>query len=375
MIHFSIGYNFDFALAIELLRLNAEYGSRRRIDEVFGALSSGPVPSARPQSRLPNLSFAEFARHVRLLADADIFFNYLLNTAWIPPDSQSRVELTRFVQQLVDCGIRRFTVGTPELAALLRARFVDVHLTLSITYGTNSLDQIDRVAGCGIDAVYFDGVTVNRDFELLRLLVKASPYEPRLYANLSCISGCPVVRQHYQLFARQHERSTARRNDAFFAGCSAVKLADPVEWLQMPWIRPEDVSIYADEGVLHFKLADRLAATPILIRIAEAYLTGLSPADLFPVIERDGVKFSLVADIPAGGSAMQVRTECIPRDFIEHFRSGACRSRDTRCSYCIEIARHAVLVTDGVASVVAPQAAARHAPSLLMERVRGGSGH
>lgn len=368
MIHYSIGYNFDPALAASLARVNAEHGRRARIDEVFGALSFGPAPSARPQSRIPRLSFDEFEGHVKALAVSGISFNYLLNTAWVPATRDARDELRSFVKEVVVRGVTRFTVGTPRMATLLREDFGQIHLTLSITYGTDTLEHLAGIAGTGIDAIYFDGVTVNRDFALLRTLVGASPYEPRLYANLSCISGCPVVRQHYKIFARQNERSTAQRNDAFFAGCSAVKLAKPVEWLQMPWIRPEDVPVYAEEGITHFKLADRLAATPILVQIAEAYLSGESPADLFTIIERDGAKFRLVAEIEPGTNPITVDTSRIPRDFVEHFRSGACRSRDAECGYCMRVAGEAVTVGDGFADVVVPEAMRMHAPAPLLER-------
>ncbi len=371
MIRFSVGYNFDPFLAAELARLNAENAGTSRIDEVFAALSYGPAPSARPQSRIPRLSFAELAAHVRTVAAAGISFNYLLNTDWLPPTPAAREDLRLFVGEVVDAGVRRFTVGTPQLAALLRENYGDVHLTLSITYGTDTLEHLRSAAGSGIDAVYLDGVTVNRDFPLLRTLVAASLYEPRLYANLSCISGCPVVRQHYKLFARQHDRGTAQRNDAFFAGCSAVKLGNPVEWLQMPWIRPEDVTAYAAEGVTHFKLADRLAPTPILVQIAEAYLSRRSPSDLFTIIERDGAKFSLVADIPAGTRPIRVSADRIPGDFIEHFRSGACRSRDRECLYCVDVAHDAVRIAHGLSGLVVPEAVRRHAPAPLLARMVG----
>jgi hypothetical protein len=118
-----------------------------------------------------------------------------------------------------------------------------------------------------------------------------------------------------------------------------VKLRNPLEWIQMPWIRPEDVDLYAKLGITTFKLADRLSDTRTLEMIIESYLTERSPSNLFLIIERNGAKFKRGLGI-GNETDFRVSSDAIPADFIEHFASGVCSG--AACSYCLSIAEKAV---------------------------------
>jgi len=343
IIRFSLGFNHDPRLIQGLKVLNDIYGARAQVDEVFGALPDAPLPSARPSSRLPRITWTEFAEQVQRLRDADIAYNYLFNTASTPKFGVVP-ELRDYLFRLRDAGVTRLTVGTPALCRLVREMMPGFHLTISITHGIDSVVKLMDAEEAGPDALYLQPVTVNRNFALLRQLVFTARCECRLYANVSCISGCPVVDQHYRLFASQLHTNVARVNDLFYAGCSMVKISDPVEWIQMPWIRPEDVPVYAKEGIRHFKLSDRLASTDVLLMIAEHYLKGKSPEDMFPLIERDGTKFQQLATRETGSEhPFYIRSCSIPSDFIEHFRRGYCTSRDVECPVCQKVAQETVI--------------------------------
>lgn len=110
----------------------------------------------------------------------------------------------------------------------------------------------------------------------------------------------------------------------------------------MQWIRPEDICDYVHEGFKHFKLADRLAPTEILLNIAECYVKGRSPDNLFPLIERDGVKYRNAQKCYNGDLPFVVSNKKIPNDFVEHFKSGDCYSTNEECEYCNAIAKRAI---------------------------------
>jgi len=263
------------------------------------------------------------------------------------------------LKRLADVGVDRLTVGTPELCAVVKDFSPRFHVTISITYGIHSSEKLSLAEAAGADATYLDGVYVNRDFGLLRTLLKQADIECRLYANMSCLSRCPVVGKHYAMFSGEQSESTSVRNDAFFAGCSMVKISNPTEWLQMPWIRPEDVSAYASEGVTHFKLADRLAPTSTLLAIARSYLKRTSPGNLFDLMERDGAKYKLLSDdqTKTGNQEpvpMYVHSKKLPTDFIEHFREDGCKSTDLNCKVCVEWTRNAVEVREGSTKRLTP---------------------
>jgi hypothetical protein len=344
-IFYSLGFNFDLNLIEGIIEANERYGENSKIEEVFGALPDCPISSARPTSKLPELSWEEFTRQVLLLRNSRIAFNFLMNTSH-RLDSALRNKLKIYLLRLADAGIDRLTVGTPELCTFVKASFPQFHVTISITFGIHSLKKLSKAELAEPDAVYLDGVYVNRNFDLLRALLTRAKVECRLYANMSCLSRCPVVGKHYAMFAGAQSEITLRHNDAFFLGCSAVKLRNPTEWLQMPWIRPEDVSVYASEGVSHFKLADRLAPTSTLLLIAKSYLQMRSPDNLFDLMERRGEKYKLLLEDDSKMGSREpplfVHSNRLPIDFIAHFREQGCKSNDPNCEVCVMIAQNAV---------------------------------
>jgi len=153
-------------------------------------------------------------------------------------------------------------------------------------------------------------------------------------------------------------------NDAYFAGCSIVKLRNPVEWIQMPWIRPEDVPVYVGEGILHFKLSDRLASTDTLLMIARSYLSITSPSDLFILIERDGAKFEILGDGNAP-KKLVINSNRIPNNFIDHFVDGSCISTDHKCRFCKSVARSAIEKVAGSDHHVSKELRSKIPPELL----------
>lgn len=338
---FSLGFNFDDRLVEELGQLSSA-DRPGRVSEVFGALSDSPVSSARPMERIPSATMATLTRQAQALANHGIAFNYLMNTNEPIGDRSSRI--LDFLSKLMDGGVRRLTVGTNALATLVKTHLPDMHVTMSITRGVKTARALKSVADAGCDACYLDGVFVNRNFGLLTSLIENSPLEIRLYANMSCISACPVVRQHYDAFANQ-SAATGDAHDRFFGGCSLVKWRSPVEWIQMPWIRPEDIGGYRSLGVQLFKLSDRLAPTDVLTRIADSYTRGVSPSDLFDIVERSGTKYRMLADRPESlpaSAPYRVDPVAIPPAFFEHFRNGDCISQDAGCRVCTAVASAAV---------------------------------
>lgn len=366
LLRFKLAWNFDWRLVGVVKQLNERYSHRAVIDEVFGSLPDGPVSSARPTSRLPQASWATFTEQVKHLRKNGVSFNYLVNTAQ-RIEGKMRVALYEYVGRLAETGIQRFTAGDPEVVQMLKSVDSSLHITMSLSWGIRTVSQVLQAENSGVDAIYLSGPHVNRNFALLRELLAVARVPCGLYANVNCISKCPELSNHYRLFATHQNGETLTKNDAFFAGCSHVKLRNPVEWIQMPWIRPEDVRAYAQEGAVFFKLADRLADTPMLEHIADCYLSGKSPSDLFPLIERDGAKFKPLLDRKAV-KHLHVWTNGLPADFLDHFRSGDCKSDDIECSICRAVAKNSVDF-GGVPAFCSGQFCGTHSiPDSLMRR-------
>ena len=341
---FSIGFNFSDDLVEHIVALN-KINDRRKISEVFGALPDSPLNSARPSNRIPKTNWTKFQKQVNMLLENNVYFNYLFNTQQqLTEDLKDKLSL--FLENLLSIGVGNVTVGTFELARFIRASFPVFNQTLSLTYGIKSVRQLSEIENNLFNSIYLDGAFVNRDFRKIKQFVNESCCEIRLYANLSCISNCPVIKQHYGLFSKPFDENTARDNDNFFKGCSLVKLSNPIEYIQMPWIRPEDIQTYVEEGVTHFKLSDRLSTTEVLVRIGKAYISEKSTNNLFDIIERNGDKYKYFNLEDAPNNIIKLYNNKIPSDFIEHFRNGNCQSKDLSCRYCKAIADDAVSITN-----------------------------
>lgn len=338
---FSIGFNFEDDLVEGIIKLNNSQPLNNRITEVYGSLPNSPVPSARPNVKLKNISVHKFQKQIVKLNQNNIAFNFLLNTNTSLSESISAKLLT-YLTQLEEFGITNVTVGNLELCSFIKNNFDSFKVCISSTFGVKTVSQIKTCENNRADSVYLDSIHINRNFERLREIIANTNLSIKLYANISCISRCPITKKHYDIFANKQNGTTLKQNDIYFASCSLIKLKSKVEWIQMQWIRPEDVDRYEDEGFTFFKLSDRLAPTNIILQIAQAYLNRKSPPNLFPLIERDGVKYKNIGFGLNGSHPLFIDNKKIPNNFIEHFKKGECTSIDKNCSYCNHIAERAI---------------------------------
>ncbi len=344
MINFSLGYNFDSELINKVAKLNNKFNTNRRINEFFAALPNSPLLSTRPNSRIPSISWKDFSSQISKMKENKINFNYLIN-AKIEKEDFNKTKITDFLKKLYDIGIEDLIVFSPELCSLIKSIKANFSITISSVYNIRTEEQLDHAYDYGADFIYLDSIYINRNFELLRKLYHHSRLPLKLYANVSCLSQCVKKDLHYSVLSNTDSNYQVEMNDQLFNYCSIEKLDNPVKWIQMQWIRPEDIDTYVQEGFHNFKLTDRIAPTENLVLIAEHYLKGQSPQNLFPLMERNGTKYRKFASYKKGIQPFCVDNTKIPKDFIEHFRSGLCDSTNDNCDYCNRIAERSLQIS------------------------------
>ncbi len=344
IICFSLGYNFDSELIERVAELNSKINNGRCINEFFAALPDSPLLSTRPNHRIPKISWKEFSSQIMKINKYKINFNYLLNAKTEIKDIDT-LKITAFVERLYDIGISHLIVYSPQLCSLIKSINDNFSITISSVYNIRSEEQVDIAYNSGADFIYIDSIFTNRDFGLLRKLRNHSKVPLKLYANVSCLSQCINKDLHYSVLSNADNDYQVKMNDELFNFCSEQKLKNPVKWLQMQWIRPEDIDVYVAEGFNHFKLTDRLASTKNLLYIAEYYLKGQSPQDLFPLLERNGTKFRNFEAYKKGIQPLFLDNTKIPKDFIEHYKSGVCDSTNEKSDYCNQIAERAIKIS------------------------------
>jgi hypothetical protein len=129
----------------------------------------------------------------------------------------------------------------------------------------------------------------NRDFPFLRCLssyCQDNGIELVLMANEFCGNGVRlaeadgysasncIFRDHcYQLHSLDYDKNDKLESDYPMGYCVSSR-NDASVWLKMNFIRPEDMSVYNDIGIYHFKITGRTGSAAFIKKVANAYLRG-----------------------------------------------------------------------------------------------------
>jgi len=296
MIKFALATSWDNSLLFELGKLNAQYKDRK-ISELYGSLKTSLTGSGRPAYRLPEVSWEQLAEHIKCAHSHDIKFNYVMNAPDFQGKEQNKLwvkKLTQFLVRLDEASVDYLTITHHWLIELVKKEFSKFKIYLSLIAGVDTVEQAKKYEDMEVDVIHLNPHTVNRDFGMIKKIVKAVNIPVVLYANIPCLDHCPWRDDHYKFFGYASQignDSTAVTTDNFVTRCSLEYLDHPVQLLKSPFIRPEDITEYGKIGVHHFKLSDRSESTNFLIRTATAYLQGEYHDNLFSLIFRAGSKF------------------------------------------------------------------------------------
>lgn len=297
-LEFFLATSWDDLLIIKLSKLNQLY-SDRKIMEIYGSFAASITGSGRPTYRLPPVFFEQAVRHVALAHEHGIKFDYLINALDFDGQENDRQWVKKVVDFITrldeEIKVDSLTITHPFLIKLVKEKFPRLKVYLSLIAGVDTVKKAKEYEALGVDLIYLNPHTVNRDFERLSSIVEKIKAPIALYANIPCLSACPYRDAHYQFFGQASRLSNENKFkiDPFIAKCSLIYLTDPVQLLKSPFIRPEDIVEYQKMGVKIFKFTDRSEDTDFLLETAGAYLRGYYHGDLFKLIFRDGNKFKM----------------------------------------------------------------------------------
>lgn len=264
----SLGTNFDPQL------LEGLAGSAVRT--VYGKMPIDRFGGGRPSLSLPPVSREQVEAHVQLAHSLGIEFNYLMNAVCMDAAEftpAAKRDLFDTIDWLRSLGVEMVTVSTPVMVELVRRRAPDLRISLSTFAYVDSLQKALAFERMGVHEITLpEGL--NRNFRMLELLKRNLRCELQVIATNVCMAACPhrIAHANFQSHASQETHvGSMLPIDFSMLSCTAATLADPVEVLKMPWIRPEDVHHYEAIGIDKVKLTERMKTTAALLRIARAY--------------------------------------------------------------------------------------------------------
>jgi collagenase-like PrtC family protease len=359
------------------------------VSEVFGKLSSDAVGGGRASFTLEPLSRRRFERHVAKAKSKGIGFNYLLNPACMDNREYTRQgqrELEGLLEYIENVGVSAVTISLPFLLPIIKKRHPRLKVRVGVYARVDSLAKASFWEEGGADCITLESLSVNRDFELLLALRKALTIDLQLIVNANCQLFCPLSGQHMVNLSHASQKGHASRGfmlDWCVMKCSYDKLKDPEKYLRSEFIRPEDMGMYIDMGYDSFKVLERGAPTPVLVKRVKAYTEGRYEGNLLDLIQPFGYKEKNNASLSGGvfqkwrylfrprkvrlsklmklkdlaakrGMLEPLKGEPVYIDnselsgFIPGFRDRDCRSTDcASCGWCASYARKAVRIDEG----------------------------
>ncbi len=262
--------NWDDKLVPELERLG--------VAECYGKLALDAVGGGRSAFILPNVGRKKAAAHIRLLHESGMSFNYLLNASCSLFREFTRTGyagIQELLRWLVRAEVDTVTVASPFLAQMIQADYPELKICVSTNAEVDSVQRAVFWDRLGAAQITLSHISMNRDFNLIRLIRKAVGCELRLIANTSCLFHCPLARYHSSFDAHSSQTGCASRAgfsvDYCNLLCKLIRLTEPAQFIRSQWIRPEDLGRYESAGIDGVKLIDRRCSTEKLVRIAGSY--------------------------------------------------------------------------------------------------------
>lgn len=303
----------------------------------------------RTREQLPAVGERQVEEQVAAAAAEGIGFLYVMNATCGGNRELSeagRWELMQRCQWLCEAGARGVTVANPYLIELVREGFPELEVHVSVLAGVDSARKASFYRDLGVTGIYL-APEVNRDFARLRAIRRAVDCRLSVLVNEGCLLQCPLSQYHANVVSHSAQSIDGRYHvDYCYMKCSRAKAAAPAEYLQMPWIRPEDLPVYERLGIDHAKLAGRekmgdgpASHSDWIVRAARAYREGRCE-DLGELL----VAVEPVAPLQGGaGPELRVRIDSAALDgFLRYFERQRCDMDCGECSYCERWARRAV---------------------------------
>lgn len=319
--------------------------SRFKIKEVQGSLPVSIIGSGRNSWDIPKINIQQLKRHIKQVHNYGFDFCYLLNAACLGNIEYSfsgRKKIIELLNLLVEVGVNMVTVTVPFLAEFIKERYPQLKINTSVYSNIDTLDKTLFWENLGADRITLDP-NINRNFSLLKKIRDKVKVDLQLLVNTSCLFSCPARHYHANVTGHFSQEASLDFFPAFSFNerCMLSRLQNPVEFIKTPWIRPEDLSLYADIGINYFKIAGREYPSKKILPQISAYLSGNYNGNLYDLLMGffDSYKFKKPLEVYIDNNKLL--------DFIDFFiktQSFPCADGCESCSYCYDYANKSVKI-------------------------------
>ncbi|HBA59606.1 MAG TPA: peptidase U32 [Elusimicrobia bacterium] len=354
----SVAANWDKALLANLKGLP--------VHSVFAKLGSDVLGGGRASYLLPEPTREEVRAYVREARRRKIKFNYLLNpvcTGNREYVASSRREIDKYLEWVAGLGVDYVTVAAPWLLQALKRNYPGLKVVVSALANVNNLQIARFYEDLGADSIVLPE-HVNRDFKFLGALRKSVKCDIQLIANMTCLYGCPFQLYHANVISHSScsgEGAEKFHLDYCVMNCTRARLLRAEEIIKSRWIRPEDLHVYEELGLDHFKLIERYDTTATLTKTARAYAARKYSGNLLDILNAKtdpgrqfpvhlkclrGMNYAQALKLWELRGALYLKEQYLDNGaldgFLDFFRRTDCRVTDCgKCGYCKKTAKRA----------------------------------
>jgi hypothetical protein len=333
---FSIPYNGDLALMAQAFKSG-------QVQEVYFA-GAGRHDQSSPYQNQNKFSDEEIHALIALCQKHDVERNLLMNKGMTFTDNIK--EIFQYIRLLdKEGGVTSITVGDPAIVPYLKKAFPHIRLQASVFMNIDGLSKIKEAVKMGISDFCLDVSTNRRGQELEKIRdykKKHKGFVVKLLANHGCYMNCfyltrhsswPLLKDMLNQLRADHPpfRETYILGNMIDVKNCVYRRDDLTDEIKRPFIRPEDLSFYEDNGLADIvKIAYRMDHTPALRKKLEAYFERSFDGNLFELTppNKGNNSIPFVCD-----------NKSIPASFVKKILY--CEMACEDCDYCKMVAAKA----------------------------------
>jgi len=247
------------------------------VDEFYGKLNSDILGGGRPSNISPYVSKNKIQEEIQKIHQKGCRFNYLLNSTCLDNQELSiffQKKILKLLDSLTKINVDSVTVSLVSVLKIIKNKYPQLKINVSTMAQVDTPDKARFWEDLGAEKITLYEVSVNRNFELLKKIRKATNCKLQLIANNGCLHECPFTVNHGLLCSHASQRNHVSKGfvlDFYRIFCSYLRIKDPVNFIRADWIRPEDIRYYEDLGIDSIKLVNRGMTTDALKNIVNAY--------------------------------------------------------------------------------------------------------
>lgn len=269
---FSVPADFKEKTILEYKELNQSHNNTK-IRETYGQLTEGYMHmSGRAKSTLPQICMKDLEKYVEFSSKNGIEFNYTLNASCFGNyefTDEGIQEIRRLLIDLQNIGVKNLTLATPAMIELVKSIAPDMNIKASAICQINSVKKMKHYKKIGVERIVVDP-DLTKNFKVLRNMAELGADKIEIIINDKCLKDCPYKIFHYNQTA--HDNSN-RAESYFFMNCGVQKSQDLQAYLNLNWIRPEDLHLYENMGIKYFKVEGReFMQHGTMMRLLKAYI-------------------------------------------------------------------------------------------------------